>query len=142
MESFKSFVEQELFVEFVRQSFDAGAQQKKPSATKQEIIDIWRKIQPNTPIYITPMDDTRDAPGEHSTYGEDGVRITGSWPFIASILARLKDILQFENPQTNLRLIFRGIKADNKATAQRQAYAFYINLERKKPKLPKLDFDK
>lgn len=132
-------MDRELFVEFAQQSFDAGAQQKKPSATKHEIMDIWHKIQPDVPIYITPMDDTFNSPGDHSTYGEDGVRITGSWPFIASMLGRLKDLLTFDNPQTNLRLVFRGIKADSKATTQRQAYAFYINLERKKPEMPKVD---
>lgn len=142
-ESFKSFVAQELFVEFVQESFNAGnsthPHKKTRSATKQEIVDIWHKIQPDVPIYITPMDDTPNAPGDHSTYGEDGVRITGSWPFIASILGRLKDMLALENPQTNLRLVFRGIKSNNRVTIQRPSYAFYINLERKKPVMPKVD---
>jgi hypothetical protein len=147
--SFKSFIGQELFVEFAQDSFNAGtppqqpgAPKKSSTAKKQEIIDAWHKIQPNVPIYITPMEDTFNAPGDHSTYGEDGVRITGSWPFIASILGRIKDILSLENEQTNLRLVFRGIKADGQSSAERQAYAFYINLERRKPKKPKpLKFD-
>ena len=138
--SFKSFVQDQLFVEFAQQAFDGGGTKKKThSATKDEIIGVWKQIKPDTPIYITPMDDTYNAPGDHSTYGEDGVRITGSWPFIASVLGRLKDLLAFESPQTKLRLIFRNIHADSKATTQRQAYAFYINLERHKPEMPKVD---
>lgn len=145
MPSFKSFFDQELFVEFAQQAFGAGTQpavagaqpKKSQSATKQEIIDIWRKIEPDTPIYITPMEDTFDLPGDHSTYGEDGIRITGSWPFIASVLGRIKDVLALEGPQSKLRLVFRGIKS--KAATRRQEYAFYINLERRKPEMPKVD---
>ena len=70
---------------------------------------------------------------EKSSYGEDGVRITGSWSFIASILSRLKDLLQFENPKTKLRLSFKGV--DNQQG--KQSFAFYSNLETRKPKKPK-----
>jgi hypothetical protein len=138
--SFKDFVNQQIFIEFAEQAFESGTSHKTRSASKAEIMDIWQKLRPDTPIYIMPMDDTFNLPGDHSTYGEDGVRITGSWPFIASILGRLKELMTYENPQTKLKLVFRGIKADNKASAERQSYAFYVNAERRKPKTikPKL----
>jgi hypothetical protein len=136
---FKSFIEKELFVEFAQKAFDAPHEHKRKSATKQQIVDIWSKIQPDLPIYITPMDDTYNAPGTHSTYGEDGVRITGSWPFIASILGRLKDMLTLDNPSTKLKLVFRGIKPTSGVSTSRQVYAFYINLERSKPEISKVD---
>lgn len=149
MGSFKHFINQELFVEFATDSFDqgnvdymqAGSPSQKPwSATKDEILDMWQKLRPDTPIYLTPMDDS-DSPtvggGEHSSYGEDGIRITGSWAFISSVLGRLKELIQYENPQSKLRLVFRGIDSNRMARPDRQSFAFYVNLERRKPPKPK-----
>lgn len=145
MESFKDFVTQELFVEFATQSFDGGAEhmaanginpQKLWSASKDEILDIWKKLRPDTPIYLTPMDDNDQGGDKGSSYGEDGIRITGSWAFIGSILGRLKELLQYENPQSKLRLVFRGIDSTRLANPEKQAYAFYVNLERRSPGKP------
>ncbi len=124
---FKQFVEDDVVVRLVEQAFDLGV--RKPKPKRETILDTWRQIKPDLPIYITPIQDTPSSPGDNSTYGEDGVRITGSWAFIASILGRIKDLLAYENPQTKLRLMFRGVNR-GKATADRQAYAFYVNLER------------
>jgi hypothetical protein len=149
MGNFKNYMDQELFVEFAVDSFDSGhthhmqagsVQQKPWSATKDEIMDMWRKVRPDTPIYITPMD-TEAAPvlgKDRSSYGEDGIRITGSWAFISSILGRLKELLQFENPQSKLRLVFRGIDSTRMAHPDRQSFAFYVNLEARKPPKPKV----
>ena len=50
----------------------------------------WLRENADTPIYMTPIAKTGII-GKKS-YGEDGIRITGSWNFIASILGRIKDI--------------------------------------------------
>lgn len=141
MESFKVFFEQQEFVDFVINEFDQPvAHKQSKTATKDQILKTWKELQPNTPIYITPLKDG-DMGGEHSSYGEDGVRISGSWAFIASVLARLKEMLSFENEETILRLAFRDVQAA-KGGPPGQSYVFYINLEKrtatKQPKLPKL----
>lgn len=132
MGSFKEFFEQQEFVEFAQSSFDAGAgggvSHQNWSAKKAEIMDIWQKLRPDMPIYIQPMKDATKGGPSKSSYGEDGIRITGSWAFIASTLARLKDILPYENDNTKLKLVFRGIDG-NKSVPDRQTFAFYLNLQ-------------
>lgn len=162
MSTFKEYLEQLKFVDFITNIVESdntapssqasGTAQNKPwSATKDEVIQIWRNLRPDTPVYMTPMKDddevSTNPTGGHSSYGEDGVRITGSWQFIASIMARLKEVLQYENPQHKLRVVFRGIDPTRVADPSKQAFAFYVNLEKRKtgkagrPKndAPKLD---
>jgi hypothetical protein len=142
MGSFRHFLEQQQVVEFVQEAFDAPSEGPihptvgvpvkqhaagKPwSATKDEIMAMWRNLR-YMPIRITPMDKDRDS----DTYGEDGIRITGTFPFISSVIARLKDMLSLENPHTKLRLVFRGIDKSRDARPDRQSYVFYVNLERR-----------
>lgn len=146
MELFKVFIENQEFVDLVLQEFNGGSvpsaqvvpqgaavqpvQQKiKPwSAKKVEILQMWKNLRSDTPIIMTPLSDIPSA-GEKSTYGEDGIRITGSWYFISSVLARLKEISAYENPGSKLRLIFRGIDKTRDARPDRQSYVFYVNLE-------------
>jgi hypothetical protein len=133
MVSFTEFFEQQEFVEFAQSSLDSGAESsglphQSWSAKKAEVLDIWKKLRPNLPVYIQPMKDGGDGGPSRSSYGEDGIRITGSWQFIASVLARLKDLLPFENDNTKLKLVFRGIDG-NKSIPNRQTFAFYLNLQ-------------
>jgi hypothetical protein len=133
---FKQYIKQHEFVDFLLKSFDESQvtinefnfNAKKPwSAKKKQILQMWKNLRPNVPINITPID--MDAPGGGSkSYGEDGIRITGTWNFIATVLGRIKDLMVFENPQTRLRLVFRGIDSDN-ANPDNPSYVFYINLE-------------
>lgn len=110
------------------------------SAKKAEIIQLWKNLRTDVPIIISPLSDQLENPNtEKSTYGEDGIRISGSWAFITSILAKIKELIYYENPQTKLRLVFRGVDK-NKAIASKQAFVFYLNLERRsrgKPGRPK-----
>jgi hypothetical protein len=152
MESFKAFFEQQEFVEQVLNEFNGvpsasaqpmqghqpmqgnaavqPVQHVKPwSAKKDEILQMWRNMRADTPIIMTPIADKIPGEKEHSTYGEDGIRITGSWNFISAVLARLKEIVGYENPQHKLRLIFRGIDPAKSGRADRQSYVFYANLE-------------
>lgn len=104
--------------------------QKVWSAKKSEIMQMWKNVRPDLPIIIQPLSDSPAGGTEKSTYGEDGIRITGSWQFISSVLGRLKDVLNYENPHTKLKLVFRGI--DNSSLATRQSYVFYVNVENRK----------
>lgn len=127
--SFKAFLESEEFVRFITENF-ANQPVNKWSAGKDEVLDTWTQIRPDTPIFMQPLQDVDTKAIEKSSYGEDGIRITGSWSFIASVLSRLKDLLQFENEETKLRLVFKGVGAPN--PNGQQSFAFYINRENRK----------
>jgi hypothetical protein len=110
----------------------APTQQQKPwSAKKPEILQIWKNLRQDTPIIMTPVVEKPDSPTStgNSSYGEDGVRITGSWNFITAVMARLKELVWYENPQQKLRLIFRGIDRNRGSRPDRQSFVFYCNLE-------------
>jgi len=107
----------------------AQPKQKLWSAKKPEILQMWKTFRPDTAIVISPIADDVANPS-HSTYGEDGLRITGSWQFITSILSRLKELSYYENPQTKLRLVLRAVDK-SKSRTDRQSYVFYLNLEKR-----------
>jgi hypothetical protein len=146
MESFKSFYENCHFVESLVNEFNqtqptsfsghsvyGNANKKVWSAKKSEILQMWRSLQDNVPILIQPMVEKPEGV-EKSSYGEDGIRITGSYSFITAVLSRIKEIINYENPDTKLRLIFRGIDSDKQTRLDRQSFVFYINLERRSKK--------
>ena len=130
MESFKTFLEQQTFVDKVLSEFDQLGQpmkQKVWSAKKPEIMQMWQNLRPDMPINITPMSKTPGGGGNQS-YGEDGIRITGSWPFIASVLGRLKEVLGYENQKTKLRLVFRGVDK-SRSSPDKNSFVFYMNVD-------------
>lgn len=139
MERFKDFIEQNLFLEAIGATGSyggvatsyQGAVQKPWSAKKNDILKFWQRLRFDLPIVIEPLDDRDTTSARKSTYGQDGIRVTGSWNFIAGVLGRLKEILAYENPQTKLRLIFRQIDSTRLANLEKQAFAFYINVERR-----------
>lgn len=150
MESFSKFLNLHNELELVLNEFNAVApstqaapmtgftnQQNVPikekpwSAKKDEIMQMWRNLRADTPIIIQPLSDQPVTPGgEKSTFGEDGIRITGSWQFISSILSRIKELSFYENPQTRLRLVFRGVDK-TRARPDKQSFVFYLNLEKR-----------
>lgn len=76
-------------------------------AKKDDVLTFWQHLQPNMPLNIQPI------PPQHKgrRYDVDGIRINGSRQFIASVLSRLKDLLQFENrPGTKLDIEYRQAK--------------------------------
>jgi hypothetical protein len=100
-------------------------------ATKDEIIKMWQGLPTNTPILIKPIN--YDHKG--STYGEDGVRITGSAEFIMSVAARLKEFLQFENPNNKLQLVYKQTESEfTRLPDQEKNYVFYIQVKERGPK--------
>lgn len=131
MAAFREFLEHQEFVDFVINEFD-GTQTlqttgvKPWSAKKPEILQLWRNLRPDQPIYMTPM--TKKMSGGNQSYGEDGVRITGSWNFISAVMGRIKDVMAYENPSSKLRLVFRGVDK-NKGNPNKVSYVFYVNLE-------------
>ena len=85
MTSFKEFISNQPTQPQPQQAVQpiGPAKEKKWKANKEEILAFWQKLRPDTPIQIKPIDYTHKG----STYGEDGVRITGSPQFISSVLA-------------------------------------------------------
>ncbi len=82
-------------------------QKEKPwEAKKDEILASWKTIRPDLPINPEPV-----PKGHHgSRYDVDGIRITGSAPYINSVLSRIKDMIQFEtSPGTKLDLKYRQV---------------------------------
>jgi hypothetical protein len=138
METFKDFVEQSEAIESLLNEFNNSSLQNSKvwSGKKKEILQMWKNLRPDIPIIIQPMLDDPTG-GDSSSYGEDGIRVTGSWHFISAILARLKEIIGYENPQTKLRLVFRGVGKEKDPRPDRKSFVFYVNLEKRAPKKPK-----
>lgn len=134
MDSFKTFTEEFDFVDFILNEFNENELvNKKPklwSAKKAEIMQTWKNLRPDIPIIIQPMTNNMLKSDGKSSYGEDGLRITGSWSFIASILARVKEIINYENENTRLKLVFREVDKSKKGIMNnKSSFVFYINLE-------------
>lgn len=98
---------------------------KKWKATKAEILSYWQNLPPDTPIYMKPIDYEHQG----STYGEDGLRITGRPEFIASVMSRLKEFLNFENPTTKLAVTYRQTESPSqvKMGEIKTSYVFYVS---------------
>lgn len=73
---------------------------------KKEILAHWRRLAPNQPINPAAVPYKR----EGTTYGQDGIRITGSPQFIDAMLSRLKDLLEFESLTTRLQVTYQESK--------------------------------
>jgi hypothetical protein len=100
----------------------------KWKASKKEILTYWRTLRGDSPIRMNPI------PYLHkgSTYGEDGIRINGSPVFIASVIGRLKDILNYESPTTKLAVSYR--QAESKKM-EKNSYVFYISARERGKKI-------
>lgn len=130
MESFKEYLEEQEFIESVITEFNqapTATHQKPWSAKKKDVMNTWKMLRPETPIYMTPMSQS-DA-SNMKTYGEDGIRVTGSYVFITSVMAKLKELLAYENPQNKLRIVFRGVDKTHGGVGGKKSFVFYVNLE-------------
>lgn len=143
MNNFKKFLEQEKqpivsppLVQPKNKKLFPQKMQKLPgkvwSMNKDDTLKYWQVLKPNSPIIVDPI------PANHkgSTYGQDGIRLTGSRRFIDAVLGRIKDIIQYENPNTKLNLVYRqhqyrGISQ----SPEKIAFVFYAQVRnRDKPK--------
>ncbi len=107
------------------------------SAKKDEIIQWWAKLKPNQPIIPNPIPHLKGG----STYGQDGIRVTGSPEFITSVLSRFKDFAAQDTPNANLRLAFRQVEDKYTQTPNKDRFVFYANVTQRPPKkikVPKL----
>lgn len=101
---------------------------------KDQIRQYWQTLRPDGPIQFDAME-----PGQKgSTFGEDGLRLTGSRKFIDSVLGRLKDIMQYENPATKLNLVYRQVQYKGSQTPDKNtSFVFYAQVKkREKPNTP------
>jgi hypothetical protein len=96
-------------------------------ATKDHILDYWKTLRSDVPLSLSPIS------YEHkgSTYGEDGVRITGSPQFIASVLGKLKEFINYESETTKLALSYRQTKSPSLSAvgATKTSYVCYVQVK-------------
>lgn len=112
-------------------------QENAKSISKKEILNYWRSIEPNQPIMPQPIPLEKDG----TTYGFDGIRITGSLQFIDSVLSRFKDFLYKETPHTKLNVVLRNVDNKEPNDVNLNKYVFYVNVGergRGRMKVPKL----
>lgn len=114
--------------------------QKKWKATKDQILQYWRTLRPDTPIPMSPIRYDH----EGTTYAQDGVRVTGSQEFIGAVIARLKEFINFETPQTKLQLVYRETDSPTGAFDNKTSFVFYVQAKARgggkdaKPQTPEL----
>jgi len=90
---------------------------------KKEILTHWQGLKDNVKINMAQV------PYKHhgSTYAEDGIRLTGSKQFIDSVLANLKELLEYENCYTRLSLNYQESK-DRETGRPTGSYNCYIQV--------------
>lgn len=100
------------FREFV-DSTEASAQlyveqvQKLWKAKRDQILQHWAKLPPNLQIKVEPISSVHRG----TRYRSDGIRLTGSPQFINAVLSRIKDIMAYENPETQVEVEFEQISS-------------------------------
>lgn len=98
---------------------------------KDEAMRYWQSLRPDSPILFNPIE-----PGQRgSTFGEDGIRLTGSRKFIDSVIGRLKDIMQYENPSTKLNVVYRQVQYKGSNTPDKNSsFVFYTQVKSREKK--------
>jgi hypothetical protein len=86
-------------------------------------MDYWRSLKSNEPLYMEPI--AKDHVG--TTKAEDTIRVSGGPKFIATVMARLKDLLTLENDRTKLDVTFR--KSEYLKQDGEKSYILYVNLK-------------
>ncbi len=139
-ESFVNFCKRKNFFEQNNQDLTDQEQETDPKiglwrAKKQDIIQFWKSLpgvsdNKNYPITPAPIEYQHQG----STYNKDGIRITGNAQFINSVLPKLKDFLNYENPNTKLALIYRETTPIVDQQTGNRSFAFYIKVKERGPK--------
>lgn len=108
---------------------------QKRSSKRSRILDYWRNLRPDMPMVVKPI-----ASDHHgSTKSEDGIRITGSAQFVASVVSRLKELLGYENYGTKIEIVYR--RSTSQMENGKLSYVMYIQVKERTPhkiKVPKL----
>lgn len=112
------------FKEFLSQQPAISVKPEKWKASKDEIINYWKSLRSDTPLMVKPIEYSHTG----STYGEDGLRITGSPQFIGTVLGRLKDFLAYETPSAKLAVTFRETESPSQTAMGhgKTSYVFYV----------------
>jgi len=104
-------------------------QPPKWSMGKEDIMKFWRNLNPSVPITMKAMPNVHKG----STYGEDGIRITGSPEFIASVLSKLKSVLEYESPNVKLNVSYRETQSPSQLEKGnlKKSYVFYVQAKQR-----------
>ena len=89
---------------------------------KAEMIEHWKTIE-EKPLHPAVV------PYKHegSTYDQDGIRITGSQDWIDAVLYRLRDLLQYENGETRLQVVYKESQ-DRETGAPLDSWNCYVQV--------------
>jgi hypothetical protein len=96
-------------------------------AKKADVLKLWNSVRTDSPLQVQPV------PAQHTgkRFDQDGVRVTGSSPFINSVLARLKSFLFYaDHPSLELDVKYRSVQ--RRSITDKPSFACYINVVQKK----------
>ena len=93
-------------------------------ANKKETLQFWESLVPNIPLQLKAIDPSHKG----TNIQEDGIRLTGSREFIATVLSRLKDLLYYESEKSKLIIDYRQ-NAKSLKPGGKDSYLFYINVK-------------
>ena len=90
---------------------------------KKDFLEYWSKMKRKKKLRPRPV------PYKHtgSTYGEDGIRITGSRKFVAAILSRLTELLEYENEIVRLQVNYTQA-TDKNGVPMKDSWVCYIQV--------------
>ena len=96
---------------------------KANNMKKDQMLTHWRGLDPNQKLKPAPV------PYKHTgtTYAQDGLRITGSPQWIDAVLSRLQDLLEFENGQTRLQVVYKESR-DRETGADLESSNCYVQV--------------
>lgn len=134
--SFKKFLDEQQYAQ-PNIALPANAA-KSWQGDRKEIVQMWRNLNPNTPIIVNPI-----KVGHKGTkFRSDGIRLTGTAQFINGVLSRIKDILAYEGNGYKIDIEYREIDGHGQQEGAAANYVCYIYVEQEKPKKLKLKFPK
>jgi hypothetical protein len=111
------------------QSFRQYFEQKKVApwhASKKEVLQMWQSLK-GGPIVMRPIVNYHKG----TRFRSDGIRLTGSFQFIQSVLSRFKDLMAYESsPGTKVDVELRQIN-DMPGMETGPSYVCYIYIEQK-----------
>ena len=109
-------------------------EQEKPwKAKRANILRHWSDLRPDLSLAIEPISNMHKGP----RYNSDGIRITGSAPFISSVLSRVKDMLNYETEQTELDVEYKQVSSKSDVY-EVPKFVCYIHVLEKEPKESKV----
>lgn len=109
-------------------NFREWAAQHAGKAKKDQILNYWNQLPPSMPVQPTKII-PRDYQGSSIYY--DGIRVTGTQQFINSVASRLKDLLNYNQGETNLDVRYRQQKNPDTKEPLPNSYIFYAQVRQR-----------